>query len=548
MEKNTRKKFWYTAHHWLALPIWVFVFFICLTGTIATVSQEIVWLYDPAVRANPPAAEAPLLSYDEVIDLVGREHPTAIVRSISRPVKSQYALRVEASYPDATSVSLYVNPYTGHIQGQASGLDFRRVVRGLHGWLLMPWNTGYSWGWYLVCLMALPMLGSLISGLVVYRRFWRGYLRPQLRVRSGLRVFWGDFHRLAGIWSIPFIVIISLTGLWFLVQALLYDNHIPLAAENVPVYVAQEDVPLVAAGELPPLISPDQAVTSVNETFPDFQSAYVGLPGNAYSHYWIGGRSRTYPLLFEWVGVNPYNGKVEVTRRIADMTAAQIFSGTMRSLHVGDFVGLGVKLVYFVFGLLLTLLVLSGMLVWSRRTRNRLAAMAADATAGQGGGRRRWLNHLSGLLLLLPLVALPGYFSDVSLSRGAAGLGAGSVSELSAGPWQVRLAEWKIEPPYLEGKAGYMKTFAVALEQADVTVIKAVYLRIGKPRGLRTAGALAYGSPYRLQVAVPIPDATTADAELWLTLEGWDGSVHQTRIPLAVVSPTTASFVASRQP
>ncbi|MOA60287.1 hypothetical protein D3C78_1851240 [compost metagenome] len=40
----------------------------------------------------------------------------------------------------------------------------------------------------------------------------------------------------------------------------------------------------------------------------------------------------------------------------------------MRPLHTGDFGGLWIKLVWFVFGLLLSMMVLSGLLVWSKRT------------------------------------------------------------------------------------------------------------------------------------------------------------------------------------
>ncbi|MNJ80661.1 hypothetical protein D3C77_791260 [compost metagenome] len=40
----------------------------------------------------------------------------------------------------------------------------------------------------------------------------------------------------------------------------------------------------------------------------------------------------------------------------------------MYPLHFGDFGGLWLKLVWFLFGLLLTFMVLSGLLIWSKRT------------------------------------------------------------------------------------------------------------------------------------------------------------------------------------
>lgn len=367
--RANRAKIWFLVHSWMAIPIWAFVFFICLTGTIATVSQEIVWLADPASRANPPAQARALLSFDEIVAVVNAGHPEAIIQSISRPVKSQFALTARISYPDTTTRTLYINPYTGVIQGESSRFDFRQFVRGLHGWLLMPWTNGYSWGWYLVSITAVPMLISLITGLVVYKRFWRGFLSPRLRFNVNARVFWGDFHRLAGIWSIPFIAIISITSIWFLLQGILQDNQVSFSTAGPPIYVDRADVPQLSSNsQTPPFISLDEATAAVETAFPDFQASFVSMPGNAYAHYRIGGRSMSYPLLFESVSVNPYNAKIEQTRRISDLSWLEIITGSMRPLHTGDFVGLSLKLVYFFFGILLTLMVFSGMMIWSKRT------------------------------------------------------------------------------------------------------------------------------------------------------------------------------------
>ncbi len=373
VRKKSRSKRWFLVHSWLALPIWAFVFFVCLTGSIATVSQEILWLVNPAVRANAPADHGPLLGYDAVLAKVSQEHPGAIVQSISRPVKSQFALSVRVSYPDARSATLYVNPYTGHIQGEESGFDFRGFMRALHGWLLMPFNTGFSIGWYLVSMLAIPLLGSLVTGLVVYKRFWRGYFSPRLRLGQGARVFWGDFHRLAGIWSVPFIALISVSSLWFLTQAILFDLRVSISTEGVPAVIAHAQVPDVKPGEPKPLISLDRAAQIAHQTFPNLQPTFVSLPGNAFSHYEVGGRG-SYPLLFETLNINPYSGAVEGSRMVADRSALELFTESMRPLHTGDFAGLWLKLVYFFFGVLLTMMVFSGMMIWTKRTLKETAA------------------------------------------------------------------------------------------------------------------------------------------------------------------------------
>jgi hypothetical protein len=37
-KKVSRTKLWFLVHSWAALPIWIFLFFVCLTGPISTVS------------------------------------------------------------------------------------------------------------------------------------------------------------------------------------------------------------------------------------------------------------------------------------------------------------------------------------------------------------------------------------------------------------------------------------------------------------------------------------------------------------------------------
>ncbi|MDV3059433.1 PepSY-associated TM helix domain-containing protein, partial [Pseudomonas paracarnis] len=199
-------------------------------------------------RASKPSDDAQPLSFDQVIAAIKHDEPKAIVQSIIRPDESHFALSVGLSYPDGRSVEVYANPYTGAIQGISPSFNFQQFTRALHGWWLVPFTNGYSWGWYLVSALGLPLLVSLVTGLVVYKRFWKGFLRPTLRIRHGARIFWGDFHRLSGIWSIWFIAVISITGTWFLIEAVLGDNQISISSEPIVPVIARDKVPLSAPG------------------------------------------------------------------------------------------------------------------------------------------------------------------------------------------------------------------------------------------------------------------------------------------------------------
>ncbi|MCU7283188.1 PepSY domain-containing protein [Pseudomonas peradeniyensis] len=364
--KKSNSKLWFLVHSWLALPIWFFVLIVCFTGMLAVVSQEIVWLANADVRASKPDGDSQRLSYQQVLDAMHKAEPELAVRFFSQPDGSHFALQASVTRADGTNALLYVNPYTGAIQGQRPDFDFEAFTRALHGWWLVPFTNGYSWGWYLVSLLGLPMLASLVTGLVVYKKFWRGFFKP-LRTGHGPRIFWGDVHRLAGVWSIWFIAVIAITGTWFLIQAILADNHVTISSEPIVPVIAREQVPQSADGSPAPRIDLDQAARIASQKIPGLDISFISLPATAYSHYSMGGRG-WYPLMFQTAEVNPYTSNVDSQFLLGDRSALEFVTESMRPLHTGDFGGLAIKLIWFFFGLVLTLMVFSGLLIWTKRT------------------------------------------------------------------------------------------------------------------------------------------------------------------------------------
>jgi uncharacterized iron-regulated membrane protein len=383
MSKKSRSKLWFLVHSWLALPIWFFVLIVCVTGTLAVVSQEIVWLANPDIRASKPSDDAELLSYEQVIAAMNRAEPQTIVKSLSRPDESHFALTSNVAYPDGRTVEVFVNPYTGVIQGIAPAFDFQQFTRALHGWWLVPFTNGFSWGWYLVSLLGLPLLASLVTGLVVYKRFWKGFFKPTLRFKHGARIFWGDFHRLSGIWSIWFIAIISITGTWFLIQAILFDNQISISSEPIVPVITRDKVPLSSTGERTPMIPLDDAIDIATQRIPGLEASFVSLPATAYSHLMIGGRG-WYPLMYQTAQINPYNGEIAASHLLSDRSGLEFVTESMRPLHTGDFGGLWIKMIWFFFGLVLSMMVLSGLLIWTKRTAlATLNALKREAKASR---------------------------------------------------------------------------------------------------------------------------------------------------------------------
>lgn len=389
------QRFWFLLHGWFSLPIWLLFCFICLTGTIAVISHELTWLTNPLARANNPQ-NLPAKPIPELIAAVQQQVPDAEVGHVM-VLEPYLVTAVSFASKDMPAAIAYVNPYTADVQMINQGITFIGFMRTLHGWLLFPWQHNYSIGYYLVSAMSLVVLGALITGLVVYKRFWQAYTeKPRLRFASGARVWLGDLHRLAGAWSLWFLLIIGLTGLWYLVQAMLWHNEVELGPETAP--IAMTALPASEA-QIPQRVAFAQAYNTALQTLPALQPAWIALPEHNRDYFSIAGAGDNF--LFDQyayrVQVSPWTGEVVSVQTPATMTGLQTLAHIADPLHYGTIGGIWTKLLWFVFGLILTSMSITGFLIWSKRTfkaardsnraaekRRRRRPASASAVAQEG--------------------------------------------------------------------------------------------------------------------------------------------------------------------
>ena len=358
------KRFWFQLHGWFSLPVWVLFCFICITGTLSVVSHELTWLTNPAARASNPN-NLPAKPIDELIAAVEQQHPTADITSVLvyEPYLVNAIIFTDHNKPQAIA---YVNQYTGQIQAVNQGITFIGFMRALHGWLLFPWQSGYSVGYYLVSAMAIVMFGALVTGLIIYKNFWRAFTQPKLRFNQGKKTLLKDLHSLAGVWSMWFLLIMSLTGFWYLTQAIMWHNEIDI----------EEHPPLVSIADLPtsktvPAISLSQALQLTKQQFTDFEPHYIMFPEHSRGMYSISGSNNTifYDDYAFSTTINPWTGELAQTKSPESMNALQTISHIADPLHYGTIGGIWTKLVWFIFGVILSGMSITGFMMW----RSKLA-------------------------------------------------------------------------------------------------------------------------------------------------------------------------------
>ncbi len=389
--KKTSRVWWH-VHQWVGLKLAIFMSFVCLTGTLAVLSSEIDWLFQPSLRVAPSTVEGEP-RWERIVAGAAEWPGVERVQYLSAPVAGAFAATAVVEREDGTLRILHIHPTTGMVQGEGTWVGAQRVLRNMHRHLNLPVKYGVP----IVCTLAFLLLVSLGTSLVVYKRWWRGFFKP-VRWRDA-RTAWGDLHRLAGVWSLWFVLLIALTGVWYFVEELGLDAPPAPRAE--------------AAGPFDPA---DMAtafpanLAAAQGALPGLRIERILLPRESGDAFQFQGQLGAI-LVRERsnsVATDPSSGRVLLAHRGEELTAHQRISEMADPLHFGYFGGYWTKIPWFVFGLLLTGLSVSGIAIYGLRVGRTIPGARAVALAWRGMGRWRWLALapvVVGFALLPKLIA-----------------------------------------------------------------------------------------------------------------------------------------------
>lgn len=356
-QRPPQRRFWFVVHGWLGMTFSLLMAVIVLSGVAATLAYEIEWLADPDLRVAPGRKMAP---YPELVGAVARAHPESAVEAIYAPEAPYLPVLAYISTPDTLLRKVYVDPHRATVLADKDFMTIQRFLRNLHMKLFLPRH-----GILLVGVFGLILLSSTVTGILAYKKFWRGFFR--LRVAKGRRVFWGDLHRLSGLWSLWFLVVISLTGIWYGIEdiidrsgsELVYPSYPRVSAARLdslgpetPARVPLADAIATAKREVPGL-----EITAIRlSTSPSDPIVVHGGSG----HTLVRGRANA-------VFVDPYDGSAIEVWRISEASLAKRWVHTVDPLHFGTFGGLATKIIWALFGLLIAAQIFTGSWMWLRR-------------------------------------------------------------------------------------------------------------------------------------------------------------------------------------
>jgi uncharacterized iron-regulated membrane protein len=354
-----RARRWFVWHSWIGLTAGLLLFVICWSGTIAVFSEEIDWLLNPAERVQP-AGE--LRSWGEWQAAVERAYPDARIDSIIAPPSRRSAAEIWIETTDERLLRTYVDPYTARVTGQTSYFNVQRFFRSLHMCLFDPGATGA--GYYFVMVFSLALVGSLATSLVFYKRWWQRFLA--WKPHANLRAFWSDAHKLAGLWSLWFIALMAITGIWYLVE---FAN----------LGFAYPELEPVAQADARSSLTTDELVASARKTWPQLELTQMYTPGGYYGPVAIFHGEDASVLVRDRANVlvlKADDAAPMLVRSAVDLGWPARWVDTADPLHFGNFGGLLVKTLWFLFGLLLSALCLTGAYLHLQRQRRHHGEVA----------------------------------------------------------------------------------------------------------------------------------------------------------------------------
>lgn len=216
-KKYNLRKFINDIHLWLGIGSGIILFIICLTGTVLTFEKEIKDIFSEEATVSPKAKK---LAIEELSKILSSEGEVMRV-SINPRVEKPYEFSVKTNKEDRRGTLFFVNQYTGEYSKQIkTSLDgFFMTMFKMHRWLLLDISIGRP----IVGISTIIFFILSISGIVLWfpkkqlkKLKWK-HLKPGFKIawRAKWKRINHDLHVTLGFYSAIFLIIMSLTGLFW---------------------------------------------------------------------------------------------------------------------------------------------------------------------------------------------------------------------------------------------------------------------------------------------------------------------------------------------
>ena len=503
------RKILFRLHGWLGLNVGLLLFVVCFSGSFATLSHEIDWLLNPAMRVKTRNA-----SYDwsAMYKTLTDEFPNERVAGIYAPVGNGFAALAYVAFTNGQTRKVYLDPYTGVLKGHTSFFNVQRFFRTFH----RRFFDGTR-GIVLVTLTAFALLVSSLSGFF----FYKGWLKQlfSLRADRGPRRLWSDLHKTTGIWVLLFVFLSAATGVFYFVEVCFQaaDNYKALLPPPLP---QVDKTSLGNYGAQPELHAPNEYAKRAQAAFPGLTIRSLRLPNRIGAPVYLDGQAGN-PLVRDRANkvlLHPFSGEVIAIQHSADLSAIPFITDLVDPLHFGYFGGLATKIIWCIFGLVLSFSILAGTYLWVVRKKSIPTQIFP------------WLRGATVSFILTLAYFIVAVFSTIEgiYNYGAQTAPSFVITEQPVGPYQIKM------------------TCTLPCNPSEGMQLTAKFLGEGFPNYKGVSIGELGGEFVNLKGMASAPTATLTtkpNTPLQLQITMWDNTTYKTLFegPGAIPGPPIAS-------
>jgi len=357
------------GHAAIGLLASALLYIIALTGTVIVIHDRWQRWEQPNVpemtTLSPAAVQA-------AVD-------AAVARETGKPATTHLYVRMpSADLPRATvttdSGGWYVDS-SGRIVVR-EGHGWTDFMIGLHEYLHLP----MTWGMILVGALGVMLCALVTTGVLAHPKIIRDAFC--LRTRHDPQLARADWHNRLGVWSLPFVLAVALTGAFIglgsvgatllakaytggdtlKVYANIFGHEPP--SDPKPAPIANAAAALRTLATQAPGATPTYVIIHEPRTLGQHVQILVEHP-----------RRLIYGESYFFDGAGAFHSKAG----LSDGAIGQQVAASSYNLHFGNFAGLPVEIAYMLLGLALCVVTATGNSLWLEKRRRR----------GVGGERLR---------------------------------------------------------------------------------------------------------------------------------------------------------------
>ncbi len=346
-------------HRVIGVMVGLLLVVIGLTGSSLVFWHEIDESLNPQLMQVVPQGDS-LLSLESVVQKVSPAYPDLKLSSIDLPRKPEATYQVWLKSKDDQWIVNYVNPYTGAVLGKRQwGRTLMTFIYDIHITLLAG-----EFGGIVVGICGILLLLLTVTGLILWpgwRQFAQGF---KVRWKSPAQLVNYDIHKVGGILSAAFLLLIASTG-----AAMIFHTHFESAVYWLTGTPKPPELKSTVIANSQPM-AVDTILQKANAALPGGETTYISLPQAPDGVFRVikklahdstpNGRSRVY--------LDQYSGEVLRVENAFKAPLPNRILNSLFPLHIGVYGGLAMRILYIFIGLTPAVLFITGFMLWWSKT------------------------------------------------------------------------------------------------------------------------------------------------------------------------------------